>query len=74
MSRYGFLVCDDCKDMLWLGKAVYGEDNRIDHFNINSPEAKDSDNSVLNRAVWKMLAEHAGHTLRVAIDDSHFKK
>ena len=53
--------------MLWLGKAVFHDsDERINFFHIGpSDEPPNSARTVLNRVLWKMLADHARHTLRV---------
>ncbi len=64
MSRYTWLTCDDCKVMVWLGKAkIAGE--RVEAIR---PAGEEHENDVLNRVIWKMFADHAGHTLRVVVD------
>ena len=76
MSRYAWLACTDCKVMLWLGKTV-GDDSGggIRFFHIGAAEEPpNSARPVLNRALWKLLAEHAQHTFRVVTDqDSEYK-
>jgi hypothetical protein len=69
MSRYADLVCIDCKVSLWLGKAIFREDNSINYFKIGDQEdPPNSQRLELNRAIWKMLADHAGHNLRVIVE------
>jgi hypothetical protein len=56
--------------MLWLGKAVlHDSDEQINFFHIGAAaEPPNSARAVLNRVLWKMLADHARHTLRVVTD------
>jgi hypothetical protein len=59
----------DCRVMLWLGKAIF-KDGRIDHFHIGEPEQPPNAQRLeLDRVVWKMLAGHVGHPLRVVLDE-----
>jgi|JI61114C2RNA_FD_contig_81_483399_length_2546_multi_2_in_0_out_0_2 hypothetical protein len=69
MSKYGTLVCKECKVSLWLGKSVRASEDsdKISYF-IRGSEPSNSRNETLNRALWKMLAEHARHPLRVVIE------
>lgn len=32
VSEYGYLPCVDCRDFIWLGKAVKDDDGRIVYF------------------------------------------
>ena len=64
MSRYAWLTCYDCKIMVWLGKAGIADE----HVKVIQPAGKDQENDALNRVIWKMFADHAGHTLRVVTD------
>ena len=72
MSIYGWFVCPDCKVLLWLGKAVFKSGtklNRVDYFHIGDPsEPPNWAREELNRILWKMLADHAGHEFRVLFD------
>ena len=56
--------------MLWLGKAVYaGHERCISFFHMGTAEEPpNSARPLLNRVLWKLLAEHARHTLRVVTD------
>lgn len=66
MSTYAWFACTTCKVHLWLGKAVYNEDKSIHYFHIGAAESpRNSEQPTLNRVLWKMLADHAGHPLRV---------
>lgn len=69
MSRYANFACIDCKVKLWLGKAIFREDDTIDYFKIGSEEdPPNSQRPELNRTIWKMFADHAGHQLRVVVE------
>ena len=70
MSRYAWLACTDCQVMLWLGKTVFHEKNgQIDFFHRGAAEEPpNSARTVLNRVMWKMLADHARDTFRVVTD------
>ncbi len=67
MSRYAWLICEECKICLWLGKALF-EGDRLDQFKIGADPLPNPENALLNRVVWKIFADHAGHPLRVAVD------
>jgi len=56
--------------LLPLGKPVRREDGSIDHFHL-AGEGYDSNSEhpLLGRALWKFLADHAGHPFRVAFSD-----
>jgi hypothetical protein len=69
MSRYANLACLECKVMVWLGKAIFADNGRINYFKIGGPEdPPNSKRTTLNRVIWKMLADHAGHPLRVVVE------
>src|SRR5215472_11883497 len=69
MSRYANLACVDCKVKLWLGKTIFREDDSINYFHIGGPEQPpNSQRPELNRTIWKMLADHAGHHLQVVVE------
>lgn len=70
-NHYADFVCIDCKVHLWLGKTIFRKDGSIAYFKIGGPEdLPNSQRPELNRSVWKMLADHAGHQLRVVVEDS----
>ena len=81
MSIYGFFSCVDCQVIVWLGKAVYKvekgkrtDHNKVYYYGISDPEfPQNSQNPILNRTIWKMLADHHEHRLRVTLDfDAEF--
>ncbi|HZO73515.1 MAG TPA: hypothetical protein VFB60_15045 [Ktedonobacteraceae bacterium] len=69
MSRYADFACIDCKVGLWLGKAILRDDGRVNYFKIGAEEdPPNSQRPELNRVLWKMLADHANHNLRVFVE------
>ena len=73
MSRYAVLVCSDCKVQLWLGKAIFEDGpEQPSRFQIGGStgdgESLNSENRILNKVLWKMLADHAGHSIRVLVE------
>jgi hypothetical protein len=43
----------------------------VNYFHIGGPEdPRNAQRPELNRTLWKMLADHAGHNLRVVLGDS----
>ncbi len=68
MSVYGHLCCHDCRQMLWLGKALH-RDGRPLAFHIGGPEEPPHwERPRLNQVLWKFLADHAGHRIDVRLE------
>jgi N-formylglutamate amidohydrolase len=67
MSLYVIIVCDSCREQLWLGKRLEpkGAEPRL----VIGDRAA-SEDELRTRALWKMLAVHAQHGLRVLTDAS----
>jgi hypothetical protein len=66
MSSYAHLACLDCKVTRILGKVVAHGERQVDHFHLGlASEPLNWERPQLNQVVWKMLADHAGHQLRV---------
>ena len=69
MSQYGYLGCRSCRVKLWLGKAVLADDGSVRYFHIGSGESEPNSHRLeLNRALWKLLADHARHEFVVVIE------
>jgi hypothetical protein len=71
MSVYSYLCCTDCKVVLWLGKATNWRDEDVGPKSFARGDAPDGLNwkwEILNQVLWKMLAEHTGHTIRVVLE------
>jgi hypothetical protein len=57
----------DCHMMLWLGKAVFKDDEHIHYYHIGQREdVPNSQNLELNRVLWKMLAEYVSSEVLIA--------
>ena len=68
MSIYGYLMCHDCRQLLWLGKAVH-EHERVDLFHIGpSNEPPNWSRKTLNQVVWKFFADHCSHNVDVRLE------
>ena len=70
MSRYGWLVCMDCKVGLWLGSATWDEsyDNVSSYHIGQTHDPRNWERPELNQVLWKILADHTGHELGVAVE------
>ena len=68
MSRYAHFACVECKKTLFLGKIVFHASGTINYFHLGASETPNSQCPELNRALWKMLVDHANHPLRVLIE------
>jgi hypothetical protein len=72
MSVYGYLCCTDCKASLWLGKAINWGNVAVGPKSFargDAPEGLNWKWHVLNQVLWKMLAEHTGHNIRVVLEN-----
>lgn len=66
MSRYAHLACMDCKVSRMLGKVIARDESRVDYFHLGAAsEPLNWERPELNQVVWKMLADHTSHQLRV---------
>jgi hypothetical protein len=76
VSIYAYLNCHDCRQTLWLGKALH-ENYRPSCFHIgDQTEPPQWKRDVLNQVLWKFLADHTGHRIDVRLehemtDDMH---
>ncbi len=69
MSVYGYLSCHDCRQKLWLGKAISGV-RRPSWFHIGGEEELPHwKRERLNQVLWKFLADHCGHRIDVRLED-----
>jgi hypothetical protein len=68
VSVYGYLNCHDCRQTLWLGKALH-RDFRPFAFHIGGPEVPPHwARPQLNQVVWKFLADHTSHRIDVRLE------
>lgn len=71
MSIYADLVCTRCNIRLWLGKAIH-HSHELAYFHIGSADQPPNwAREELNAVLWKMLANHARHPLKVIIEGDH---
>jgi hypothetical protein len=68
MGRAAHFVCLECKVTLHLGKAIRRSDDTVNYFHRGESQLPNSQRPELNRTLWKMLADHAGHSLRVLLE------
>jgi len=69
MDSQASFVCVDCRELLHLGNVKIDERRKVCSFHRVSPvDLPNHEQTMLNRALWKMLADHAGHALRVVIE------
>jgi hypothetical protein len=68
MSRYAHFACLECKVTLFLGKVVSRSDDTVNYFHRGESQLRNSQRPELNGTLWKMLADHAGHPLRVLLE------
>jgi hypothetical protein len=70
MSRYANMVCFDCRQRLWLGKSVYKPGSQgVAYFHLGPADTPaNSKQEKLTRALWRFLAEHASHQIRVVVE------
>lgn len=74
MSRYAYIACQHCAKTIWLGKAIFNGPQPV-MFQVGAAsEGPNSENVLLTRAIWKFLADHAGHALIVSVEgDDHYE-
>lgn len=65
MSIYGNLLCHDCKQLLWLGKAIYAGDQVAYYHLGNAAETPNWNQTRFNQVIWKFLANHTNHRIGV---------
>ena len=68
MSIYAYLNCHDCRQTLWLGKALHVDGRPYCYHQGGEDDPPHWRRAVLNQAVWKFLAEHTGHRIDVRLE------
>ncbi len=63
VSIYGYLNCQDCRQTLWLGKAL-----RFAFHIGGAEEPPHWARPQLNQVLWKFLADHGGHRIDVRLE------
>lgn len=73
MAIYGYLACLETNESLWLGKVLRhkGPDGSLSAFGfwMGPDPGHNYQKELLNKALWKFLAEHLGKELIVVTDD-----
>lgn len=67
-----YLICKDTKKLIWLGKPIRSESepDRVIFYSQNAT-LDNHDNPLLNRVLWRFLAEHAHRELRVVFSGEY---
>ncbi|WP_406688958.1 hypothetical protein REH65_22280 [Saccharopolyspora sp. ID03-671] len=66
MSASAYMVCFSCRVLIALGKPVMKDAASVDHFHLEEEGSlPNSENPLITKSLWRFLAEHAGHPLRV---------
>ena len=75
MSRYAWMVCEETKQVIWLGKMCSNPADGTAYFHIGGPEeVRNSNNSLLMRAVMKFLAANTGKALQIWTEEMYDTK
>lgn len=70
MSRYAWLVCQETKEMLWLGKIVIDEETGVEFFQIGTENIpRNSENQLLQKSILKFLSHHISKEIRVVPEE-----
>ena len=65
-----YLICPETKKLIWLGKPIRSEDDVVLYYN-QRPGRNNHETVLLNKVLWKFLAEHAHKQLRVVFDGEY---
>lgn len=71
-----YLICPQTKQLMWLGKPIRAIDGKRVVFYSQNAERWNHEKEILNKVLWKFLAEHAHMELRVVfsgefVDDDY---
>jgi hypothetical protein len=70
MARYGFLICRDCREHIFLGKWLRtDEDVGLGFWHGTLCGADEPDSALLGRKVLRFVARHMDHELLAASDE-----
>ena len=66
MSRYAYLICEEAKEMIFLGKIVIHPDTGETYFHVGPQGApRNSENTEFTKAILRFFATNMRRTLRV---------
>ena len=66
MSIYGYFNCHDCRQTIWLGKALHNDYRPFAFQRGSGP--KNWNCPQFNKVIWKFLADHTGHHIDVRLE------
>ena len=59
-----YLTCPETKKSMWLGKPIRRDNDEVVFYSQNAAQYN-HDDLLLNKVLWKFLAEHAHKDLRI---------
>ena len=67
-----YLICPETRKLIWLGKPITPEDDNplVVYFNQRSSH-QNHENPLLNKVLWKFLADHAHMDLRIVFSGEY---
>jgi hypothetical protein len=69
VSVYGYLNCHDCRQTIWLGKALHHGYRPLACFHIGTEnEPPHWARLQLNQVLWRFLADHTAHRIDVRLE------
>ncbi len=70
MSRYAWLVCEEEKEMIFLGKIVKDSETDSTYFHRGpGGTIKNSENQLFTKAIFKFFGTHIGKVIRVVPEE-----
>ncbi len=68
MSIYGYINCHDCRQKLYLGKALHENCRPWAYHSGPAENPPNWEQPDLNRVLWKFLADHTLHQIDVRLE------
>ena len=68
MSIYAELLCHNCRQSVFLGKAMCESNGTPFAFHIGNDPTPHWKRDKLNKVIWKFLADHAAHNIDVRME------
>ena len=67
-----YLICPETKKLIWLGKPIRAEDDeaRVIFYSQNA-DLLNHEKKLLNKVLWKFLADHAHRDLRIVFSGEY---
>ena len=67
-----YLICPETKKLVWLGKPIRDADDvaRVIYYN-QQPGLHNHQDELLNKVLWRFLAEHAHKSLRIVFSGEY---